>query len=97
MNAFWILVFLITVSGYFALAESGNRHAALTPAIKKHPSRLLAATQTGVTVAALLCCTFGEIAPEESRLLGNTFRLKDRHVAAIILASPIDGPNSPTA
>ncbi|MFB0935116.1 MAG: hemolysin family protein [Propionivibrio sp.] len=81
MDAFWILALLIAVSGYFALAEmalasarrsklvplaeSGDRHAALTLAIKEHPSRLLAATQTGVTAAALLSGVFGESAMKD--------------------------------
>ncbi len=82
MDAFWILAFLIVISGYFALAEMalasarrsklvplaehGNRHARLALAIKDHPSRLLAATQTGVTAAALLSGVFGESAMKES-------------------------------
>ena len=78
MDAFWILVLLIVVSGYFSLAEMGlasARRSRLHPlaeagdlratqalAIKDHPSRLLAATQTGVTAAALLSGVFGESA-----------------------------------
>lgn len=78
MDAFWILVLLIAVSGYFSLAEmalasarrsrlvplaeGGDRHALQALAIKEHPSRLLAATQTGVTAAALLTGVFGELA-----------------------------------
>ena len=76
MDAFWILVLLILLSGYFALAEMGlasARRSRLVPlseagdhrasqalAIKDNPSRLLAATQTGVTAAALLSGVFGE-------------------------------------
>lgn len=78
MNALWILVLLIAISGYFALAEMGlasARRSRLHPlaeggdlrakqalAIKDRPSRLLAATQTGVTAAALLSGVFGESA-----------------------------------
>lgn len=78
MDALWILLLLILVSGYFALAEmafasarrsrltplseGGSRHAAMALAIKEHPSRLLAATQTGITAAALLSGVFGESA-----------------------------------
>lgn len=78
MDAFWILVLLIAVSGFFALAEmalasarrsrllplaeAGERRALLALAIKEHPSRLLAATQTGLTAAALLSGVFGESA-----------------------------------
>ena len=82
MDAFWILALLIAVSGYFALAEmalasarrsrlvplaeDGDTRAALTLAIKDHPSRLLAATQTGVTAAALLSGVFGESAMKDT-------------------------------
>lgn len=78
MNAFWILVFLIVLSGFFALAEmalasarrsrlaqmalEGNKGAIAALAIKEHPSRLLAATQTGITAAALLMGIYGESA-----------------------------------
>ena len=81
MDALWILVFLIAVSGYFSLAEmalasarrsrlhplaeAGDPRAAQALAIKDHPSRLLAATQTGVTAAALLSGVFGESALKE--------------------------------
>ncbi len=81
MDAFWILALLIAVSGYFALAEmalasarrsrlvplaeNGNPRAVLTLAIKDRPSRLLAATQTGVTAAALLSGVFGESAMKD--------------------------------
>ncbi len=69
---------LIVLSGFFALAEmslasahrvrleqlaeAGNQGAASALAIKEHPSRLLAATQTGITAAALLMGVFGESA-----------------------------------
>ena len=78
MNALWILVFLIVLSGFFALAEmalassrrgklakmasEGHKGAAAAIAIKEHPSRLLAATQTGITAAALLMGIYGESA-----------------------------------
>jgi putative hemolysin len=78
MTALWILVFLIVLSGFFALAEmalasahrarlaqlaeDGDKGAASALAIKEHPSRLLAATQTGITAAALLMGIFGESA-----------------------------------
>lgn len=78
MDAFWILVLLIVLSGYFALAEmalasarrsrlvplaeNGDHRAAQALAIKDNPSRLLAATQTGITAAALLSGVFGESA-----------------------------------
>ncbi|MES2366754.1 MAG: hemolysin family protein [Pseudomonadota bacterium] len=78
MNALWILVFLIVLSGFFALAEmalasarrgrliqmasAGNKGATAAIAIKEHPSRLLAATQTGITAAALLMGIYGESA-----------------------------------
>ncbi|MFZ4538982.1 CNNM domain-containing protein, partial [Propionivibrio sp.] len=78
MDALWILVLLIAVSGYFSLAEmglasarrsrlhplaeAGDRRAVLALVIKDQPSRLLAATQTGVTAAALLSGVFGESA-----------------------------------
>jgi putative hemolysin len=78
MAALWILVFLIILSGLFALAEmalasahrsrlaqmaeEGDRGAVSALAIKEHPSRLLAATQTGITAAALLMGVFGESA-----------------------------------
>lgn len=78
MTALWILIFLIVLSGFFALAEmalasshrarlaklaeDGDRGAASALAIKEHPSRLLAATQTGITAAALLMGIFGESA-----------------------------------
>ena len=76
--ALWILVFLIVLSGFFALAEmalasarrgrlmqmanEGNKGATAALAIKEHPSRLLAATQTGITAAALLMGIYGESA-----------------------------------
>lgn len=78
MSAIWILVFLIVLSGLFSLtemalasareskllqmAEAGNRGAGKAISIKNHPSRLLAATQTGITVAALLMGVYGETA-----------------------------------
>lgn len=78
MNAFWILILLIIVSGFFALsemalassrrsklksmAESGNINAGIALQIMGNPSRLLAATQTGITAAALLMGIYGESA-----------------------------------
>ncbi|TCV85157.1 hemolysin family protein [Sulfurirhabdus autotrophica] len=78
MNALWILVLLIVLSGFFALAEmalassrrgklikmanEGHKGASAAITIKEHPSRLLAATQTGITAAALLMGIYGESA-----------------------------------
>ena len=78
MNALWILILLILVSGIFSLAEmalasarrarltllaeAGDRGAASALVIKEHPSRLLAASQTGITAAALLMGIYGESA-----------------------------------
>lgn len=78
MNALWILVLLILVSGIFSLAEmalasarrsrltqlaeAGDRGAATALTIKEHPSRMLAASQTGITAAALLMGIYGESA-----------------------------------
>jgi len=82
MTALWILILLIVLSGFFALAEmglasahrarlaqlaeDGDKGAASALAIKEHPSRLLAATQTGITAAALLMGIFGESALSSS-------------------------------
>src|ERR1035437_2245583 len=81
MDSLWILILLIAVSGYFSLAEmalasarrsrlhplaeSGDQRAVQALAIKDKPSRLLAATQTGVTAAALLSGIFGESALQD--------------------------------
>jgi putative hemolysin len=78
MNALWILILLILLSGLFSLAEmalasarrarltqlaeAGDSGAATALAIREHPSRLLAATQTGITAAALLMGIYGESA-----------------------------------
>lgn len=78
MNALWILILLILLSGMFSLAEmalasarrgrltqlaeAGDIGAAKALAIKEHPSRLLAASQTGITAAALLMGIYGESA-----------------------------------
>ena len=78
MNALWILIFLIVLSGIFSLAEmalasarrgkleamakEGDKGAAVAIAIKEKPSELLAATQTGITAAALLMGIYGESA-----------------------------------
>lgn len=82
MVALWVLILLIVLSGFFALAEmalasahrarlaqlaeAGDKGAASALAIKEHPSRLLAATQTGITAAALLMGIFGESALSDS-------------------------------
>ncbi|MDP2795310.1 MAG: hemolysin family protein [Sulfurisoma sp.] len=76
MNALAILVLLILICGFFALAEmalassrrsrlqlladSGSLAAARALRIKAMPSRFLAATQTGLTAASLLAGIFGE-------------------------------------
>ncbi|MES2368417.1 MAG: hemolysin family protein [Pseudomonadota bacterium] len=78
MNALWILILLILLSGMFSLAEmalasarrgrltqlaeAGDMGAAKALTIKEHPSRLLAASQTGITAAALLMGIYGESA-----------------------------------
>lgn len=78
MNAFWILALLILISGLFSLAEmalasarrgrlaqladAGDLGAVSALAIKEHPSRLLAASQTGITASALLMGIYGESA-----------------------------------
>ncbi|MFO7542438.1 MAG: hemolysin family protein [Thiobacillus sp.] len=78
MNALWILALLILLSGLFSLAEmalasarrgrltqlaeAGDSGAAKALVIKDHPSRLLAASQTGITAAALLMGIYGESA-----------------------------------
>ena len=94
MNAFWILVLLILVSGFFALSEmalassrksklrtmadAGNPKALIALQIMDNPSRLLAATQTGITAAALLMGIYGESA------LTDTFqRVIDEHAPSL--------------
>lgn len=78
MNALWILILLILLSGLFSLAEmalasarrgrltqlaeAGDIGAIKALVIKEHPSRLLAASQTGITAAALLMGIYGESA-----------------------------------
>lgn len=78
MNAFWVLIFLILLSAYFSLAEmalassrrsrlqqmadGGDIGAHKAILIKENPSSLLAATQTGITAAALLVGIYGETA-----------------------------------
>lgn len=82
MQAFWILLILIAVSSFFALAEmglasarrgrleqmalDGNSRAVTALAIKNIPSRFLAATQMGITAAALLSGIYGESALKDS-------------------------------
>lgn len=76
MNALAILVLLILICGFFALAEmalassrrsrlqllaeAGSQSAAQALRIKAMPSRFIAATQTGLTAASLLAGIFGE-------------------------------------
>lgn len=76
MNALAILVLLILICGFFALAEmalassrrsrlqlladAGHESAARALRIKAMPSRFIAATQTGLTAASLLAGIFGE-------------------------------------
>jgi putative hemolysin len=76
MNALAILVLLILICGFFALAEmalaasrrsrlqlmidAGSHTAARAMRIKETPSRFIAATQTGLTTASLLAGIFGE-------------------------------------
>lgn len=78
MNALGIVVLLILICGFFALAEmalassrraklqqladGGNSAAAQALQIKILPSRFIAATQTGLTAASLLAGIFGESA-----------------------------------
>ncbi|MDO9004950.1 MAG: hemolysin family protein [Aquabacterium sp.] len=73
---FWILLLLILLSGFFAMsemsigasriailtqmAEAGNEGARIAAALRSQPSRLLAATQTGLTALATLLGVFGE-------------------------------------
>lgn len=78
MNALAILVLLILICGFFALAEmslassrrsrlqllvdAGNQSANQALRIKSMPSRFIAATQTGLTAASLLAGIYGESA-----------------------------------
>ncbi len=73
---FWILILLILLSGFFAMsemsigasriailtqmAEAGNEGARIAAELRNQPSRLLAATQTGLTALATLLGVFGE-------------------------------------
>jgi putative hemolysin len=72
----WILVLLILLSGFFAMsemsigasriailtqmAEAGNEGARIAVELRNQPSRLLAATQIGLTALATLLGVFGE-------------------------------------
>jgi putative hemolysin len=72
----WILALLILLSGFFAMsemsigasriviltqmAEAGNEGARIATQLRNQPSRLLAATQTGLTALATLLGVFGE-------------------------------------
>lgn len=72
----WILVLLILLSGFFAMsemsigasrmpiltqmAEAGNEGAKIACELRSQPSRLLAATQIGLTALATLLGVFGE-------------------------------------
>lgn len=76
MNALAILILLILICGFFALAEmalassrrsrlqlladAGSQSATQALRIKAMPSRFIAATQTGLTAASLLAGIFGE-------------------------------------
>lgn len=83
MNTFIVLLCLILLSGFFALAEmalasarraklnlmvaDGHRGAQAALNIKENPSGLLAGTQIGITAAALLMGVYGE--PSVSEML----------------------------
>jgi putative hemolysin len=72
----WILVLLILLSGFFAMSEmsigasriailsqmaaAGNEGARIAAELRDQPSRLLAATQIGLTALATLLGVFGE-------------------------------------
>ena len=72
----WIIVLLILLSGFFAMAEmsigasrlpilmqmaeDGNEGARIAAGLRDQPSRLLAATQIGLTALATLLGVFGE-------------------------------------
>ena len=82
MDAIWILIALIAISSFFSLTEmalasarkgrlfqmkeAGDHRAAVALSIKESPSRFLAATQTGITAAALLAGIYGESAMKDS-------------------------------
>lgn len=107
MNALWILVLLILISGIFSLAEmalasarrgrltqlaeAGDSGAAAALAIKEHPSRLLAASQTGITAAALLMGIYGESALSASiaAAIGTTLPALAQWQDSIALAATV--------
>jgi putative hemolysin len=107
MNALWILVLLILISGIFSLAEmalasarrarltqlaeAGDGGAATALAIKEHPSRLLAASQTGITAAALLMGIYGESALSASieSVIGTYLPVLDEWQTSIAFATTI--------
>lgn len=76
MNALVVLVLLILICGFFAMAEmalassrrsrlqlrvdAGDQSAAQALHIKAVPSRFIAATQTGLTAASLMAGIYGE-------------------------------------
>jgi len=73
---FWIILLLILLSGFFAMSEmsigasriailtqmaaAGNEGARIAAELRNQPSRLLAATQIGLTALATLLGVFGE-------------------------------------
>ncbi|MFA5082949.1 MAG: hemolysin family protein [Hydrogenophilaceae bacterium] len=107
MTALWILILLVVLSGLFALAEmslasahrarlaqmaeEGDTGAASALAIKERPSHMLAATQTGITAAALLMGIFGESALTDSltRMTADVVPALADWAGAIALAATI--------
>ena len=105
MSALVIVVLLILICGFFALAEmalaasrrsrlqlladAGNLSAARALKIKATPSRFIAATQTGLTAASLLAGIFGE-----SAMAGHVEKFID---ASLPVLSPFRGELAITA